>query len=147
MTGQRARFRRAVPDDADTLWSLYLCGDRDELAWRLAGADMERSTVYHVVELDREVAAVFALTELGRLRPGSPRRVLLHEIKLKPSFRGRNVPEDVFTWLAQTIGAGGETDLIVLAPPVENPPLMADRGMVKAYHAFKWPASAEGVPS
>ncbi len=144
MTEAAPSIRRATPDDALPMRNLFRRGDVSEFTHRLGRGRPECGTTYYVVELAGEVAAVFALTELGRLHPGSAPQLLLHEIKLKPNFRGRNVPKDVFAWLAGTVGAGRDVDLIVLGPRVENPPLMINLGMVKAYHAFKWAASASG---
>jgi hypothetical protein len=141
MTAEAFEIRRATPGDAGFVQHLYQHGELSDLARRLANSGSTSDTSYYVAELRGETAALFALTRLGRLRPGSAPRFLLHEVKLKPSVRGLSVPEGVYAWLSDTFGAGRTVELIVLGPLVETPPFMADLGIIKAYHGFRWAAN------
>jgi hypothetical protein len=138
-------IRPAAPGDASALPGVFRRGEPAQFAERLRAPRPESGTQCYVVELDGDLAAAFALTPLGGLAPGRAPRFLLHEIKLGKRFRGLGVPERVFAWLAETLGAGQHADLMVLGPTVDDPSLISDLGMVKANHAFLW--AAEKTPA
>ncbi|MFF4542112.1 GNAT family N-acetyltransferase [Streptomyces aureus] len=136
-------IREATVADARAVRELYGFGDVEEFAARLADPDTAPGTTHYVAESDSETVAVFALTALGRLRPGGRDRLMLHEIKLRPSVRGAGVAEDILAWLEKSRAVGAERELLALAPLGQRPASFDLFGLAESHQAFKW-AVVEG---
>ena len=135
--------RRALAEDGGLVRDIYARGTAEEFGARLAGAG--DATSYHLAEMDGTAVAVLAITELGRLSPAAPRRLLLHEIKVRPSFRNIGVIDAVFGWLAADIGAGTDLELILLAPLQQEPAVFAEFGLHESHRVFRWPVVGQEV--
>jgi hypothetical protein len=135
------QVRPATARDAGTVAMFHPGGDPAEIAARLARP--AAGTVHYLVEVVDEPVAAFSVTELARMRPGSARRLLMHDMRIRPRFRGNGVIEDVFAWLAESLGAGREVELIALTPPDYTPSAAAPFGVDEWHHAFKWAASSQ----
>ncbi|MER5951005.1 hypothetical protein ABT127_33720 [Streptomyces sp. NPDC001904] len=131
-------IRAATAADAAAIRELYGAGGIDEFSDRLTDRDAAPGTTHYVAESDHQVVAAFALTSLGRLRPGGSSRLMLHEIKLRPNSRGSGVVEDIFGWLATTLAVGTETELLALAPLGQRPSSFDRFGLSESHQAFKW---------
>ncbi len=127
--------------DAAAVGALYGTEREAEMASRLARTGPAGATAYYALETGGEIAAVFALTALGRLRPGTAHRVLLHEFKLGARFRGTGAVDQVLTWLRSPAGVGPETEVLALAPPGRLPEAFARHGLVSSLQAFSWEAA------
>src|SRR5882724_2614051 len=99
-------IREATQEDAINLCGVYQTGTAGEFASRLADKDTAPGTMHYVVESTTGVVAVFAVTAVGRLRPGGAPLVLLHDVRMHPSARGTSVPEDIFLWLRDVQNVG-----------------------------------------
>ncbi|KOG34658.1 hypothetical protein [Streptomyces resistomycificus] len=138
-------IRAAAVDDAAAVQELYGFGDVQEFTDRLADRRTAPGTTHYVAERDGQVVAAFAVTALGRLRPGGRRRLMLHEIKLRPSLRGAGVAEDILDWLAASRAVGTETELLALAPLDQQPAGFAEFGLTESHRAFKRPVPDGGA--
>ena len=138
------RVRSATAADAAAIRDLYRDGDAAGFASRLADVGAADGTSYFVAETQGEIVAVFALTSLGRLKPGARRRVMLHEIQLRARVRGTSVVEDVFSWLQSDLGAGGEVELLALTPLEQQPSVFTRFGLSESHRIFKWAAAGWG---
>jgi GNAT superfamily N-acetyltransferase len=136
-------IREATVADARAIRELYGFGDVEEFAARLADPPTAPGTTHYVAESDGEMVAAFALTALGRLRPGGRDRLMLHEIKLRPSVRGAGVAEDILAWLETGRAVGTERELLALAPLGQRPAAFDQFGLSESHQAFKW-AVVEG---
>lgn len=141
----RRTIRPAAVDDAAAIRELYGFGDVQEFAARLADRRTAPGTTHYVAEWDGRVVAAFAVTALGRLRPGGRGRLMLHEIKLRPSLRGAGIAEDIFDWLAASRAVGTEAELLALAPLGQRPSSFVEFGLSESHRAFKWPVQDGGV--
>ncbi|MER5362409.1 hypothetical protein [Streptomyces sp. NPDC002785] len=130
-------------DDAAAIRELYGAGDVEEFVLCIADRRTAPGTTYYVAESGGQIVAVFALTRLGRLRPGGKSRLMLHEIKLRPKFRGTGITEDIFGWLATNLAVGTETELLALAAPGLRPSSFDKFGLSESHHVFKWPVRAK----
>ncbi|MEU1471650.1 hypothetical protein ABZ434_25945 [Streptomyces sp. NPDC005761] len=137
-------IREATVADAGAIRELYGFGAVEEFAARLTDRRTASGTTHYVAETDGQIVAAFALTGLGRLRPGGRDRLMLHEIKLRPRFRGAGVTEQIFDWLASSRSAGSETELLALAPLGQRPAAFTRFGLSESHHAFKWSAQGGG---
>jgi len=133
--------RLATEADAAAVGKLYAGGDQTEIRARLAG--LFPGTTHYLVELAGEPISVFSLTELGRVRPGADRRLLMHGMKLRLRFRGCGVPEAIFDWLSKSLGVGRDIELIALTPPEYRPPAIVPFGLCESHHAYKWAVSVQ----
>ncbi|MFG2531411.1 hypothetical protein [Streptomyces sp. NPDC048516] len=145
--GTRRTIRQAAAGDAGAVRELYGAGEAEEFALRLADRHTAPGTTHYVVESDGQIVAAFALTALGRLRPGGKVRLMLHEIKLRPSYRGTSVAEDILGWLATGLGVGTERELLTLAPLGQQPSSFQRFGLTESHQAFKWPVRDGGIPT
>lgn len=130
--------------DAEALREVYGTGEAEEFAARLADRHTASGTTHYVAEADGRVVAAFALTSLGRLRPGGRSRLFLHEIKLRPNVRGTGIAEDILDWLATGLGVGIEHELLALTPPGQPPAGFARFGLFESHHVFKWAVRKAG---
>ncbi|MEU4249339.1 hypothetical protein AB0F15_18200 [Amycolatopsis sp. NPDC026612] len=119
--------------------SFHPDGDPAEVAARLTRP--AAGTTHYLVEAVGEPVAAFSVTELARMRPGAARRLLLHDMRIRSAFRGNGVIEDIFAWLAQSLGAGREVELIALTPMDYTPSAAAPFGEEQWHRAFKWAVS------
>ncbi|MEU3819750.1 hypothetical protein AB0E74_09085 [Streptomyces sp. NPDC030392] len=124
--------------DAEALREVYGAGDAEEFAARLADRHTAPGTTHYVVEADGRVVAAFALTSLGRLRPGGRSRLFLHEIKLRSNVRGTGIADDILRWLSTGLGVGSRHELLALTPPGQPPAGFAGFGLTESHHVFKW---------
>lgn len=131
--------RRALPDDALAVAAIFGRGGVEEVTARLRGRPGTTATVFYLIESEADACAVFALTELGRLSPGGSRRYLLHEVKVRSSFRGSGAAEALFDWLRSTVCTGADVDLIALSPLDQAPPVFDRFGLVQSHRAFRLP--------
>ncbi|MER5548377.1 hypothetical protein ABT072_39455 [Streptomyces sp. NPDC002589] len=131
-------IREATVADARAIRELYGFGDVEEFAARLADPHAAPGTTHYVAVSDGEMVAAFALTALGRLRPGGRDRLMLHEIKLRPSVRGAGVAEDILAWLETGRAVGTERELLALAPLGQRPAAFDRFGLSESHQAFKW---------
>ncbi|GAA2481761.1 hypothetical protein [Winogradskya humida] len=131
--------RRAVSDDAAAVRDVYGRGDTAEFARRL-GNPGPTSTEYHLLEAAGTAVAVVALTELGRLSPGAPPRLLVHEMKIRASFRNTGVAATVFAWLNRDFGAGKDVEVMLLNPADQVDGAFASWGIHESHRVSKWPA-------
>ncbi|MEU5274469.1 GNAT family N-acetyltransferase [Streptomyces hygroscopicus] len=138
-TEQPCLIREATTEDAAAVRELYGAGAVEEFTARLGDRWTAPGTRHYVTESDGRVVAAFALTALGRLRPEGNPRLMLHEIKIRPSFRGIGVAEDILSWLAGTLGVGTETELLALAPLGQRPASFDRFDLEASHQAFKWP--------
>ncbi|GAA0333470.1 hypothetical protein [Streptomyces blastmyceticus] len=138
-------IREATVDDAGVIHELYGAGDIDEFTARLADRHTAPGTVHFVAESEGQVIAAFALTGLGRLRPGGRNRLLLHEIRLRLNARGTRVTEDILGWLATNLAVGTETELLALAPLGRRPSSFDRFGLTECHTVFKWPVLDKGI--
>ncbi|MFE3886277.1 GNAT family N-acetyltransferase [Streptomyces lydicus] len=145
--GNRRTIRRAATGDAAAVHELYGAGEVEEFTARLSDRHTAPGTTHYVVESDGQIVAAFALTALGRLRPGGKVRLMLHEIKLRPSYRGAGVAEDILGWLATGLGVGTERELLALAPLGQQPSSFQRFGLAESHQAFKWPVRGGGIPT
>lgn len=132
-------IREATTEDAAAVRELYGGGAVEEFTARLGDRRTSPGTRHYVTESDGRVVAAFALTALGRLRPEGSPRLMLHEIKIRPSFRGIGVAEDILSWLAKARGVGSETELLALAPLGQRPASFDRFDLEASHQAFKWP--------
>ncbi|WP_067603238.1 hypothetical protein [Nocardiopsis listeri] len=135
---ERRIVRPVRGDDYEAVSEVYETSAFAELKHRLSSTGRPPGTTYHVVDSDGEIATVFGLTELGRLRPGTPPRLLLHEFKLGARFRGTDVLEDVLEWLVAYKGAGRDVEVVVFAPANRLPESFARRGFEPFLDVLKW---------
>ncbi|PBC84319.1 hypothetical protein SAMN05428945_1072 [Streptomyces sp. 2224.1] len=138
-------IRQAATGDAGAVRELYGAGEVEEFALRLSDRHTAPGTTHYVVESDGQIVAAFALTALGRLRPGGKVRLMLHEIKLRPSYRGTSVAEDILGWLATDLGVGTGRELLTLAPLGQQPSSFQRFGLTESHQAFKWPVRDGGI--
>jgi hypothetical protein len=143
VASERCLVRPATRDDTGALRLFHPDGESAEITARLHCP--VPGTMHYLVELTGRPVATFSLTELGRVRPGAARRILMHDMKIRARFRGSGVTEDIFDWLSTSLGAGRELELIALTPPEYQPSAMAHFGLVESHHAFKWAISPEEV--
>ncbi|MFE7961325.1 GNAT family N-acetyltransferase [Streptomyces sp. NPDC057413] len=136
---RRRTIREATPDDAVAIREIYGGGDVEEFALRVTDHATAPGTTHYVAESESRVVAAFALTALGRLRPGGKPRLILHEIKLRPNDRGTGIAEDIFGWLATCLGVGTERELLALAPPGQRPSSFDEFGLSESHQVFRWP--------
>ncbi|MFJ2879403.1 GNAT family N-acetyltransferase [Streptomyces sp. NPDC086796] len=136
-------IREATVADARAIRELYGFGEVEEFAARLVDPPTAPGTTHYVAESDGEMVAAFALTALGRLRPGGRDRLMLHEIKLRPSVRGAGVAEDILAWLETGRAVGTERELLALAPLGQRPAAFDQFGLSESHQVFKW-AMVEG---
>ncbi|MFE9023442.1 hypothetical protein ACFYNL_33400 [Streptomyces sp. NPDC007808] len=135
----RRTIREAVAADAPALGEIYGGGDTEEFGRRVTDRAAAPGTRHYVAESEGRVVAAFALTALGRLRPGGQSRLILHEIKLRPNDRGTGIAEDIFDWLATRLGVGRDHELLALAPIGERPSTFDRFGLTESHHVFRWP--------
>ena len=133
--------RLATLRDASAVALFHPGGGLPEIAARLAHPT--DGTVHYLVELADEPVAAFSITELGRMRPDAARRLLLHDMRIRPRFRGRSVIQDIFGWLSESLGAGRDIELIALTPPEYKPSAMTPFGEEAWHQAFKWAVSSQ----
>lgn len=126
------------------LREIYGGGDTAEFARRMTDRAHAPGTTHYVAEADGRVVAAFALTALGRLRPGGKSRLILHEIKLRPNDRGTGIAEDIFHWLGTTLGVGRDQELLALASLGQRPSTFDKFGLTESHHVFRWPVREEG---
>ncbi|MFJ6459726.1 GNAT family N-acetyltransferase [Streptomyces sp. NPDC091387] len=138
-------IREATAADARAIRELYGTGGVEEFSERLTDRHGAPGTTHYVAESDQQVVAAFALTSLGRLRPGGNPRLMLHEIKLRPNSRGSGVVEDIFGWLATALAVGTGTELLALAPLGQRPSSFARFGLSESHQAFKWSVQEGGA--
>lgn len=131
--------------DAEAIRAVYGADDAEEFASRLTVRHTAPGTTHYVAESDGQVVAAFALTALGRLRPGGKSRLILHEIKLRSNFRGTGVAEDIFRWLATSLAVGTERELLALTAPGQHPSIFDKFGLSESHHVFRWPVREGGV--
>ena len=141
----RRFVRRATVADATAVRDLFLAGEVAEFAARLSDGRSARGTTYYVAEAEGEIVAVFAITMLGRLRPGGGPRMLLHEIKLRANVRGTGVPEWIFRLLRTELGAGTDIELLAMSPLEQHPTVFTVFGLAPSHQIFKWPALVQEV--
>lgn len=135
---ERRTVRPIGPEDAEDVGRVYETSDVSELRRRMSPAGCPPGTVYYALDSGGEIAAVFGLTELGRLRTAAPRRLLLHEFKLGARFRGTNVLDEVLDWLASGKSVGKDVEAIVFTPTGQLPEAFARQGLVPFMDALKW---------
>jgi hypothetical protein len=122
-------------------------GTADEFALRLTDRCTAPATTHYVVQSDGRIIAAFAITRLGRLSPGSPPRMLLHEIKVQANARGTNVADDVLAWLRGRLRIGSEAELLLLAPLNQLPGAFGEYGLMPSHQIFKWAVGPIGAPA
>ncbi|MEL5959580.1 hypothetical protein AADR41_33320 [Streptomyces sp. CLV115] len=101
-------------------------------------------TTHYIAESEGQVVAAFALTTLGRLRPGGRSRLILHEIGLRPNIRGTGIAEEIFNWLATSLGVGTGRELLALTPLGQRPSAFDAFGLSKSHQVFRWPVRDGG---
>ncbi|MEV6050416.1 hypothetical protein [Streptomyces sp. NPDC052107] len=140
----RRTIRAATAADAGAIRELYGGGDVEEFVHRVTDRAIAPGTTHYVAESEGRVVAAFALTSLGRLRPGGKSRLMLHEIKLRPNVRGTGVAEDIFDWLATSLGVGTDLELLALASLGQRPSTFDTFGLSESHHVFRWPVREGG---
>ncbi|GAA3570969.1 GNAT family N-acetyltransferase [Streptomyces osmaniensis] len=140
----RPAIREATAADAGALREIYGDGDVEGFAHRVTDHAAAPGTTHYVAETEGRITAAFALTTLGRLRPGGRSRLILHEIKLRPNVRGTGIAEDIFDWLASSLGVGTERELLALASLGQRPSTFDKFGLSESHHVFRW-SVPEGV--
>jgi hypothetical protein len=142
-TGLDTTIRTASVGDAGAIRALHQSGDAADVAVRLSEHGAVPGTEYYVVEYRDEVIAAFTLTELGRLRSGSPPRLFLHEIKILPRFRGTELVDGILAWLETQQGVGHERELLAMTPVDQRPSAFGGFISSPSHHIFKWPAAEQ----
>ncbi|MGW6843867.1 hypothetical protein [Streptomyces sp. NPDC054958] len=137
-------IREATTVDAAAIRDIYGGGDVQEFTFRLADRASASATKHYIAQSEDQVIAAFALTALGRLRPGGKSRLILHEIKIRPNARGTGLTEEIFHWMAVSLGVGTDRDLLALTPLGQQPSAFDRFGLSESHKVFRWNAMNEG---
>lgn len=141
---RRRTIREATAADAGAIREIHGGGDVEEFALRLVDRATAPGTTHYIAESEGQVVAAFALTTLGRLRPGGRSRLILHEIGLRPNIRGTGIAEEIFNWLATSLGVGTGRELLALTPLGQRPSAFDAFGLSKSHQVFRWPVRDGG---